>query len=384
MTQSLQLFLQQLVNGIQLGSVYALVAVGYTMVYGVLQFINFAHGDVYMVGAFMGMFAVMGLSAGSVDRQAMVVVLGMILIVALLVSLRGHWRDPKGIAVRLVGFGVVFALLGSIVRLLLTGSFWLFGGISRVAHHSVLVGGCVALLVSMVWCGLLGLVIERTAYKPIRGTGRLTALITAIGISLLLENGGLAVFGASTQAYTIAALPGGQELIGNTLTIHLGSIVLSINRGQALVLVAAVILVGLLLYIVRRTRIGKAMRAVAYDREAAALMGINTDTVIAFTFLIGSALAGAGGFLYYGLTQVPFDTQTGVMFGLKAFVAAVLGGIGNLAGAVLGGLIMGVAETFVAGSPFSSYRDAIAFIILIVILLFRPAGLLGRYTVEKV
>jgi len=382
--QAIQLFLQQLINGVQLGSVYALVAVGYTMVYGVLQFINFAHGDVYMVGAFMGLFAVTGFTLEKADRQAMVVVLAMILIVGLLVSLRGHGRDPKAVALRLVGFGVAFALLGIFVNLFLALGVRLFGGITGMAQQSVITGGILGLLVSIVWCALLGLLIERTAYKPIRGTGRLTALITAIAVSLLIENGGQAVFGARTQAYSIATLPGGDKLVGESLNLHLGSIALSINRGQVIVLVAAVLLVALLLYIVRNTRMGKAMRAVAYDREAAALMGINTDTVIAFTFLLGSALAGAGGFLNYGLTQFSFDTQTGVMFGLKAFVAAVLGGIGNLGGAVLGGVIMGLAETFVAGSPFSSYKDAIAFIILIVILLFRPAGLLGRYTVEKV
>lgn len=384
MEQAVQLFLQQLINGVQLGSVYALVAVGYTMVYGVLQFINFAHGDVYMVGAFMGLFAVTGFTLEKVDRQAMVVVLAMILIVGLLVSLRGHGRDPKAVVLRLVGFGVAFALLGVLVNLFLAFGVRLFGGITSLAQKSVITGGILGLLVSIVWCALLGLLIERTAYKPIRGTGRLTALITAIAISLLIENGGQAVFGARTQAYSIATLPGGDRLVGESLNLHLGSIALSINRGQVIVLVAAVLLVALLLYIVRNTRMGKAMRAVAYDREAAALMGINTDTVIAFTFFLGSALAGAGGFLNYGLTQFSFDTQTGVMFGLKAFVAAVLGGIGNLGGAVLGGVIMGLAETFVAGSPFSSYKDAIAFIILIVILLFRPAGLLGRYTVEKV
>ncbi len=384
MQQSLQLFLQQLINGIQAGSVYALVAVGYTMVYGVLQFINFAHGDVYMVGAFMGLFTVAGFTAATVDRQAMVIVLAMILVVALLVSLRGHARDPKGIVVRLVGFGLAFALLGILTDLLIRIGIALFGQTAALSQRSVVLGGVLALLISMVWCGLLGLLIERTAYKPVRSSGRLTALITAIGLSLLLENGGQAVFGSQTRAFSIAELPGGQALIGSTLNLHLGSVVLSINRGQMIVLFAAVLLVALLLYIVRYTRLGKAMRAVAFDREAAALMGINTDTVIAFTFLLGSALAGAGGFLNYGLTRFPFDTQTGIMFGLKAFVAAVLGGIGNLGGAVLGGLIMGVAETFVGGSPFSSYRDAIAFIILIVILLFRPAGLLGRYTVEKV
>jgi branched-chain amino acid transport system permease protein len=382
--QFVQTFVQQLIIGVQLGSVYALIAVGYTMVYGVLQFINFAHGDVYMVGAYMGLFVVTGFSERAVDSQAMVVVLSMVLIVALLVSMRGHWRDPKAIAVRFVSFGVVFALLGVIVRVFLTIGTKVFGVITGVASHSVVLGGLLGLLVSVTWCGLLGLLIERTAYKPIRGAGRLTALITAIGISLLIENGGQAVFGAHNQAYSIGTLPGGAALISAPLNVKLGPLSLSLNRGEMIVLVLATVLVSGLIYIIRYTRMGKAMRAVAFDRDAAALMGINTDTVIAFTFFLGAALAGAGGFLNYGLTQFSFDTQTGIMFGLKAFVAAVLGGIGNLGGAVLGGIIMGIAETFVGISPFGTYKEAIAFIILIAILLFRPAGLLGRYTVEKV
>ena len=384
MSQAVQLFLQQLIIGVQLGSVYALIAVGYTMVYGVLQFINFAHGDVYMVGAYMGLFTVVGFKAANVDSQAMTVVLGMILCVALLVSMRGHWRDPKAIAIRFGGFALAFALLGTIVSVFLKVGEQFFHVVTNVAQGSVLIGGIIGLLISVVWCGFLGIAIERTAYKPVRGTGRLTALITAIGVSLLIENGGQAVFGAHNQAYSIGNLSGGKTTVADSLNLHLGSITLSLNKGELIVLFAAVTLVSLLIYIVKYTRMGKAMRAVAFDREAAALMGINTDTVIAFTFLLGSALAGAGGFLNYGLTQFSFDTQTGVMFGLKAFVAAVLGGVGNLSGAVLGGLIMGIAETFVGISPFGTYKEAIAFIILIVILLFRPAGLLGRFTVEKV
>ncbi|MBC7526367.1 MAG: branched-chain amino acid ABC transporter permease [Chthonomonadaceae bacterium] len=381
----IELFLNKLILGIQLGGVYALVAVGYTIVYGVLQFINFAHGDVYMVGAFMGMFVVKGFSEGSISSPvAMVVVLGMILIVAFFVSMRGHWKDPKGAAVRLVGFAVAFALIGTLVKLFLKGGVLLFKPITALAATNVIIGGIVALTVAVAWCAGLGVLIERTAYKPVRGTGRLTALITAIGVSLLIENGGQAVFGSDIHAYSLKDLPGGKQLLTGTLDLNLVGITLSVSKGQLIVLLATTALVLALTYIVRYTKFGKAMRAVAFDRDAAALMGINTDTIIAFTFLLGSGLAGAAGFLNFGLTGYTFDTNTGIMFGLKAFVAAVLGGIGNLYGAVLGGLVLGLAEMFVGGSPFSPYRDAIAFIILIAILLFRPSGLLGKNTVEKV
>ncbi len=381
----IELFLNKLILGIQLGGVYALVAVGYTIVYGVLQFINFAHGDVYMIGAFMGMFAVKGFNEGSItDPRTMIVVVAMILIVALFVSMRGHWRDPKGAMIRLGGFALAFVLLSTAVHLFLKGGQAVFAPLHTLANTHVILGGIIALIVATAWCAGLGVLIERTAYKPVRGAGRLTALITAIGVSLLIENGGQAVFGSEPHAYSLKDLPGGKQLLDGTLDLHLLGITLSVSKGQLLVLLATTALVLALTYIVRVTKFGKAMRAVAFDRDAAALMGINTDTIIAFTFLLGSGLAGAAGFLNFGLTGYTFDTNTGIMFGLKAFVAAVLGGIGNLYGAVLGGLVLGLAEMFVGGSPFSPYRDAIAFIILIAILLFRPSGLLGKNTVEKV
>jgi len=305
--ESVQLFLQQLINGIQIGAVYALIAVGYTMVYGVLRFINFAHGDVYMVGAYLGLFAVTGLLAHQVP------------------------------AVQMVG----------------------------------------GLIVCMVGCGALGVLIERMAYRPIRRSGRLAALITAIGVSLLLENGWQAVFGATPRAYQI-------HHIGQPVNVRLGGLVLNFDTGQAVVLLAAVVLTALLVYIVRRTTIGRSIRAVSFDREAAALMGVNTDAAITITFLIGSSLAGAAGLLNHGLTRQTFDPLTGIALGLKAFVAAVLGGIGNIAGAVLGGLLMGLSESFVGGSSLSSFRDAFAFIVLIAVLLFRPAGILGQNLPEKV
>jgi branched-chain amino acid transport system permease protein len=306
--QAIQSLLQQIINGIQIGSVYALIAVGYTMVYGVLRFINFAHGDVYMLGAFFGSFTVTALMAR-------------------------HAPPP--------------------------------------------VQGALGLLMAMIACAIVGVIIERSAYKPVRKSGRMTALITAIGVSLLLENAAQAAFGASPRAFVI-------ESIDQPITLSLGAISLSFNKGQGLVLIAAVLLTTVLVYIVRRTTIGKAIRAVSFDREVASLMGVNTDVVITFTFLLGSALAGAAGLMNHGFTRQPFDPLIGILFGLKAFVAAVLGGIGNIAGAVLGGLLMGLTEAFVSSSQLSSFRDAFAFLILIAVLLFKPAGLLGQNVTEKV
>jgi branched-chain amino acid transport system permease protein len=305
--EAVQSLLQQLINGIQLGSVYALIAVGYTMVYGILRFINFAHGDVYMLGAYVGIFSVTGF----------------------------------------------------------------------LSAQAPIVQGVCGLLVCMFSCAVIGVIIERAAYRPVRKSGRLTALITAIGVSLLIENGAQAIFGATPRAYQIQG-------IGDPINLKLGSINLTFDKGQGLVLIAAVLLTIVLVYIVRRTTIGKAIRAVSFDRDAATLMGINTATVITVTFALGAALAGAAGMLNHGLTRQTFEPLLGVTLGLKAFIAAVVGGIGNIAGAVLGGLLMGLAEAFVGSSNLSSFRDMFAFLILIAVLMFRPAGLLGTHAVEKV
>ncbi len=293
-------FLQQLLNGLSLGAIYALIALGYTMVYGVLRFINFAHADVFMVGAFIGYY------------------------------------------------------MGRIVP---AGTIW---------------GGIIVLAVAMFGCALLGILIERLAYRPLRGAATLNVLITAIGVSLLLEYSGQIFFGAAPRTFP-ALFP--------VRMFHLGGLVISTN--QLLVIVVAVVLMVSLQFIVQRTKIGTAMRAVSLNPKAAQLVGINIDVVISFTFGLGSALAAAGGILY-ALNYPSIDPLMGVMPGLKAFVAAILGGIGNIPGAALGGLLLGTVETFVGGSQFSTYKDAIAFAILIIILLFRPAGLLGRFTVEKV
>jgi branched-chain amino acid transport system permease protein len=298
-------FLQQLLNGIHLGSIYALIALGYTMVYGVLRLINFAHGEIYMVGAFLGLVITSRLGAG---------------------------QEP--------GLGTAFLIM----------------------------------LGAMAGCALLGLVIERFAYRPLRGSPRLNALITAIGVSLLLQNVIQLIFGANPRYYP--------DLIPSRPLIQTEA--LSLQSGSAIITLTALGLMALLWYIVTRTKMGKAMRAVSYDREAALLMGINTDRVIAFTFILGSALAGAAGFLYPALSHTRVDPLIGVLPGLKAFVAAVLGGIGSIPGAMVGGLIMGIAEYAVVGVGQGDWRDAIAFIILILILLLKPAGIFGRAVPEKV
>lgn len=296
--------LQHLINGISLGSIYALIALGYTMVYGILQLINFAHSDVYMVGAFLGFYA-------------------------------AKW------------FGVT---------------------------NSPGIGSFLAVLaVAMAGCSVLGFLIERLAYRPLRGAPKLNALITAIGVSLFLEYTGQIIFGATPQSFPNILEDGAIFSIGE---VH-------ITRFDTTILMTTLSLMLALRYIVQSTKLGKAMRAVSYNGQWASLMGIPVDRIISMTFVIGSALAAAGGILV-GIKYPKIEPLMGMMIGLKAFVAAVLGGIGNIAGAVLGAMIMGIAEEFVVGYGASTYRDALAFGILIVILLFKPAGLLGRFTVEKV
>lgn len=372
--EALQLFLQQLVNGVQTGAVYALIAVGYTMVYGVLKFINFAHGDVYMVGAYIGYFFVTSaLLHGGVAAQGVAALLLCMLGCAALGAFieRLAYRPLRN------GLSAKDAWPWALFWALYAG---LFIGPVVDAHTRLL--AITAFFVVLVAAFVVFLPLLRSLFgflaprlQPSRS--RLTALITAIGISLLLENQGQAVFGATPRAYQLRGVGGSRD-------VHLAGMTISISTGQVIVLGAAVFLTIILVYIVRYTRVGRAIRAVSYDPDAAALMGIPTDRIIALTFVIGSALAGAAGFLNHGLTRINFDANVGIGLGLKAFVAAVLGGIGNIEGAVLGGLLMGLAESFTGGSALSSFRDAIAFIILIVVLLFRPAGLLGRSATEKV
>jgi branched-chain amino acid transport system permease protein len=300
-------FAQQLFNGVFLGAIYALIALGYTMIYGVLRFINFAHGDVYMIGAFAAYFA----------------------------ANRAH--------------GPLASLCPGPLAFLLT------------------------LLIAMVCCAALGALIERLAYRPLRHRPRITVLITAIGVSLLLQYGGQAAFSPDPRAFP--------ELLTKH-SLSLGPV--HVTSNQLLVLAVTVALMLALRHFVLHTRMGKAMRAVAYNPSAASLMGVNTDVVISCTFAIGSALAAAAG-VFYSINYPTIDPLMGMLPGMKAFVAAVLGGIGHIPGAALGGLILGVVETFVGGSPvLSPYRDAVAFALLIVLLLFRPGGLLGQAVPEKV
>jgi branched-chain amino acid transport system permease protein len=295
--------LQQIINGLSLGAIYALIALGYTMVYGVLRLINFAHGDVYMLGAFAG--------------------------------------------------------------------YYLANALGLDGHPSVL-WAIVVTMGAMAICAVIGMLIERLAYKPVRQHSRLTALITAIGVSLLLEYGGQVVFGATPRFFP--------QMI-ESQTYALGGVQIT-NQNLLIIVVAVVVMFGLE-YIVHRTRIGKAMRATSYNLPVAKLMGINTDRVIAFTFALGSALAAAGGVLV-ALAIPRIDPLMGLMTGLKAFVAAVLGGIGSIPGAMVGGVLIGLMETGLSATAYSTYRDAVAFAVLIIILLVRPSGLFGSSVAEKV
>ncbi len=319
-------FLQQLINGITLGAIYALIALGYTMVYGVLKLINFAHGDVYMVGAFTGYYLANGLGTSGAQK------LGM--------------GADSLLARGLIGNGTL---------------------------EPSLLTALIVMLLAMIICAAIGALIERLAYRPVRKYSRLTALITAIGVSLLLENGGQVVFGAAPKTFPVLYQKHAVELMEGV----------TINTADIVVLVIALALMVLLQFIVYYTKTGKAMRAVSFNLTSAKLMGINTDHIISFTFALGSALAAAAGVLV--AIRIPrIDPLMGILVGLKAFVAAVLGGIGNIPGAVLGGLLIGILETMIVAVGYATYRDAVAFVILILILLFRPSGLLGSVAQEKV
>ncbi|MGX7013212.1 branched-chain amino acid ABC transporter permease [Vagococcus silagei] len=288
--------IQQFINGLSLGSVYALLALGYTMVYGIIKLINFAHGEVYMIGAYVGYYVINTFKLGLVPT----------------------------------------------------------------------------LIISMVICAILGVLIEYFAYRPLRKSTRIAALITAIGVSFLIQSLMIYFVGADTLPFP--------QIIDNQ-NYDLG--LFEISKIQIIILLTSLNLMVLLQLIVQKTKMGKAMRAVSVDADAAKLMGINVNHTISFTFAIGSSLAAAGGILI-GLYYNSIDPMMGVAPGLKAFIAAVFGGIGIIPGAALGGFLIGLIETFISALGFTAYRDAAVYVILIIILLVRPAGLLGKNVKEKV
>ncbi len=289
-------FLQQLINGLSLGSIYALIALGYTMVYGIIKLINFAHGDIYMLGAYIGYIAI-----------------------------------------------TYFKL-----------NFFL------------------ALIVAMALSALIGVLIERIAYKPLRNATRIAALITAIGVSFFLQYSTMNIMGAGVKTYP--------DVLPNTIYAF-GNIQISLQ--QIAIFLTTIILMVVLQFIVKKTKVGKAMRAVSADADAARLMGIDVNKTISYTFAIGSALAGAAGILV-GVYYNTINPLMGTVPGLKAFIAAVFGGIGIIPGAMFGGFFIGVVETLVSGYGSSLYKDAVVYGILILILIIKPAGLLGKNRKEKV
>ncbi|WP_273705598.1 branched-chain amino acid ABC transporter permease [Leuconostoc mesenteroides] len=289
-------FIQQLINGLMLGSVYALLALGYTMVYGIIKLINFAHGDIYMLGAYFGYFFI------------------------------------------------------------------------KVLHLHFFI----ALILAMAVSAIIGVVIEYIAYRPLRHSPRIAVLISALGISFLLENGMTYLYGSDQRSFPQAI---------KTVQYHFYGI--QVSNIQLIIAVTSIVLMLLLTYIVKNTKMGSAMRAVSADPDAASLMGININYTISFTFAIGSALAAAGGVLI-GLYYNSIDPLMGMTPGLKAFVAAVLGGIGIIPGAAVGGWLIGILETMVQATAFSDYKDAIVYAMLIVILLIKPTGILGKNKREKV
>jgi branched-chain amino acid transport system permease protein len=304
-------FIQLTLNGLTEGSTYALIALGYTLVYGVLKLLNFAHGDVFMVGSFIG-FGVLQLFGGTSDPVLPV------------------W-------------------------LLLTAMTF----------------------TAMVGCSVLGVAIERFAYRPLRDAPRIAPLISALGVSFLLANSMQLLFGAQQRDYSMFSLDGGSLYLKG---FSIGDVHIPLIR--IITILTALALMLVLWLLVNRTRTGKAMRAVSFDREAAAMMGINIDRVIVFTFVLGSALAGAAGVMF--ALRVPTAASIGFLAGLKGFTAAVIGGIGSIPGAMAGGLLLGLAEAYTAGYWTTTWSDLAIFTVLIIFMLFRPSGLFGRAGISKV
>ncbi|HYO08229.1 MAG TPA: branched-chain amino acid ABC transporter permease [Tepidisphaeraceae bacterium] len=367
----MQEFIQQIINGLSAGAIYALIAVGYTMVYGVLRLINFAHGDIYMIGAMTSMYAFSRVLWTPADgEKPLLIGLGIAAAVVALLMVLSRKRLVRDWA--LDAAATVFALL--VVADL---CFWhQRGGVAREPSYTTFL---LVLLAAMFVCGCLGFAIERLAYRPLRNQPRITALITAIGVSLLLEFGGQRVFGATPQAQR-PLLPGVEQ--APEMFTLLGA---SVGKVDVLIFATTLVLMVILWALVQHTRTGMALRAVSFRFDTASLMGININRIISFTFILGSALAAAAGVLV-SVKYPQVSPLMGLMPGIKAFVAAVLGGIGNIPGAVAGGLLLGLVETLVAGylPQGSQYRDGVAFVILIAVLLVKPSGLFGQHTIEKV
>jgi branched-chain amino acid transport system permease protein len=304
-------FIQLTIDALTLGSVYALIALGYTLVYGVLKLLNFAHGDVFMVGSFIG-FGVLQLLGGSADP---VVPVWLLLVLVTLAAMAG--------------------------------------------------------------CAVLGVAIERFAYRPLRDAPRIAPLISALGVSFFLANSMQLLFGATPRNYNTFDLSNGALYLKG---LDIGNVRVPLLR--IITILSAFALMLALWFLVNRTRTGKAMRATSFDREAAAMMGINIDRVIVFTFVLGSALAGAAGVMF--ALRVPTAVSIGFIAGLKGFTAAVIGGIGSIPGAMAGGLILGFAEAYSQGYISTKWSDLIVFSILIAFMIFRPQGLLGRADIRKV
>ena len=307
MNDFLPQFMQQLFNGLSLGAIYARVAIGYTMVYGIIGMINFAHGEIYMIGAYIGLVTLSAIGTQS------------------------------GLP--------VFVVIGAM------------------------------LLVSVVLTGVYGYAVEQVAYKPLRSSPRLVALISAIGMSIFLQN-----WVALGQGARDMAVP---SLLPGALNFHMGDFEVFVPYTRIMIIVVAVVLMIALTLYIKHSRMGRASRACAQDMQMANLLGIDTNKVVSFTFILGAVLAAVGGVLI-ALAIGKLNPYIGFVAGIKAFTAAVLGGIGSIPGAMLGGVLLGVAETFAAAYISSEYKDIVAFGLLVQILLFRPTGLLGKPEVEKV
>ena len=319
-------FIQYIINGLSQGGTYALIALGYTMVFGILQLINFAHGEVYMLGAFTGLYTSKFFVSSGIDKS---------------------------------------------INSLITGNP------DQTTTATAMLTAVLIILVAMIVCAAIGFCVERLAYRPLRSSPRINLLITAVGVSLFFQYAGQLIFGSDPKAYP--------DLFESLESWTFGSEenLLVINPLQVFVFTTAIILMLILRHIIFNTRLGRAMRAVSFNHDLASLMGIPTDRVISATFMLGSSLAGAAGVMV-GLTYPKVEPLMGSLPGLKAFCAAVLGGIGNVTGAVLGSFILGLAEALLSGYSTPTYKDALAFTILILILLVKPSGLLGVHRTEKV